>query len=74
MSGSPLRSLSIRFPHRNPVHTSPLHHTRYVPRASHSSRFNHLQNSGRAFGVAYKIIIVESESSDVLTAYCEVGC
>ena len=32
-------ALSLRFPHQNPVHTFPLHHTRYMPRPSHSSRF-----------------------------------
>jgi hypothetical protein len=34
--GSPQRSLSLRFPHQNPVHTSPLPHTCYMPRPSHS--------------------------------------
>jgi hypothetical protein len=37
--GSPQWSLSFRFPHHNPVHASPLPHTRYMPRPSHSSRF-----------------------------------
>ena len=36
-SGSPQRSLSLRFPHQNPVRTSPLHHMRHTPRPSHSS-------------------------------------
>ena len=31
MSGSPQWSLSLRFPHQNPVHTSPLPHTRHMP-------------------------------------------
>ena len=43
-SGSPQWSLSLRFPHQNPVHTSPLHHTRHMPRPSHSSRFYHPHN------------------------------
>ena len=30
-SGFPKWSLSFRFPHPNPVHTSPLPHTRYMP-------------------------------------------
>ena len=34
-------SLSLRFPHQNPVYSSPLPHTRYMPRQSHSSRFDH---------------------------------
>jgi len=37
--GSPKRSLSFRFPYQNPVYASPLPHTRYMPRPSHSSRF-----------------------------------
>jgi hypothetical protein len=32
-------SLSLRFSHRNPVHDSPLPHTRYMPRLPHSSHF-----------------------------------
>jgi len=31
-SGSPQWSLSLRFTHQNPVHTSPLSHTRHMPR------------------------------------------
>src|SRR5215813_11953437 len=45
-SGSPQWSLSLRFPHQNPVHTSPLPHTRHMPRPSHSSRFYHPHNIG----------------------------
>ena len=39
--GSPKWSLSLRFPHQNPVYASPLPHTRYMPCPSHSSRFYH---------------------------------
>ena len=39
--GSPQWSPSLRFPHQNPVHTSPLPHTRYMPSPSHSSWFYH---------------------------------
>ena len=45
-SGSPQWSLSLRFPHQNPVHTFPLPHTRHMPRPSHSSRFYHPHNIG----------------------------
>ena len=40
--GSSKWSLSFRFPapQKNPVYTSPLPHTRYMPRSSHSSRKN----------------------------------
>ena len=34
-SGSPKWSLSLRFPHQNPVYSSPLPHTPYMPRPSH---------------------------------------
>ena len=36
---SPTWSLSLRFPHQNPVHTSPLPHTCHMPCPSHSSQF-----------------------------------
>ena len=39
-TGSPQWSLSLRFPHQNPAYASPLPHTGYMPRPSHSSLFN----------------------------------
>jgi len=39
--GSPKWSLSLSFPHQNPVHASPLPHTRYMPLPSHSFRCYH---------------------------------
>ena len=39
--GSSKWSLSFRFPHQNPVYASPLPHTRYMLRPSHSSRFDY---------------------------------
>jgi len=45
-SGSPKLSLSLRFPHWNPVHASPLPDTRYMPRPSQSSRFCNPHNIG----------------------------
>jgi len=47
--GSSKCSLSLWFPHQNPVHTSPLPHTRYMPRPSHSSRFDHPNNLGKEY-------------------------
>jgi hypothetical protein len=47
--GSPQWSLSPRFPHQNPVHNSPLPHTRHMPRPSHSSRFYHPHNIGKEY-------------------------
>jgi len=43
-AGSPQWFLSLRFPHQNPVYASPLPHTRYMPRPSHSSIFYHPNN------------------------------
>ena len=40
-SVSPKCSLSLRFSYLNPAYNSPLPHTRYTPRPSHSSRFYH---------------------------------
>ena len=45
-SGSPQWSLSLRLPHQNPVHNSPLPHTRHMTRPSHSSRFYQSHNIG----------------------------
>ena len=45
-SESPQWSLSLRFPHQNPVHPSPLPHTRHMSRPSHSLRFYHPYNIG----------------------------
>ena len=42
--GSPKWSLSLRFPHQTPVHTSPFPYTRYMHHPSHSSRFYHPHN------------------------------
>ena len=39
-------SLSLRFPHQNPVHNSSLPHTCYIPRQSHYFRFDHPNNTG----------------------------
>ena len=42
--GSPKQSLSLSFPHQNPVYVSPLLHMCYKPSPSHSSRFYQLNN------------------------------
>jgi len=44
--GSPKWSVSLRFPHQNSVHASPLPHTCYMPRPSHYSRFYHPNKLG----------------------------
>ena len=49
MPGFPEWSISLRFPHQNPVYASPLTHTHYMPHPSHSSRFDHMNKSGEAY-------------------------
>ena len=44
MSRSPQRSLSLRFPHQDPIHPPLLAHTRHMSNPSHSSRFYHPHN------------------------------
>jgi hypothetical protein len=41
----PSWSPSLKFPHQNSVHASPLPHTHYMPRPSHFSWFYHPHNS-----------------------------
>ena len=55
--GSSKWSLSLRFPHQNPVYVSPLPHTRYKPRPSHSSRFDHPNNIWWAVQIIKLLII-----------------
>ena len=44
--GSPKWFLSFRFPHQNLVYASPIPHTCYMSRSSHSSRFLCCRNTG----------------------------
>ena len=46
MPRSPQWSLSLRFPHQDPIHPPPLTHTRHMPSPPHSSRFYHPHNIG----------------------------
>ena len=60
--GSSKWSLSLRYPHHNPVCTDPLPHTCYTPRPFHSSRFDHPKNIGWAvWSVDINIAICYSE-------------
>jgi hypothetical protein len=56
-SGSPQWSPSLRLPHQNPVHTSPLTHTRHMPGPSHSSRFYHPHNIGQGVQIIKLLIM-----------------
>ena len=42
-------SLSLWFPHQNPVYTSSVPNKRYIPRPSHSSRFDHPISFGEQY-------------------------
>jgi hypothetical protein len=50
-------SISLRLPHQNPVCTSPLPHMCYVPRPSHSSRFDHPNNIWWAVQISKLLIM-----------------
>ena len=57
MPESPKWSPSFRFPHQNPVYASPLPHTRYMSRLSHSSRFYHPDYIGCAVQIIKLLIM-----------------
>ena len=50
-------SLSLRFPHQNPLYTSHFPHTCYMPRPSASSRFDHPNNTGWAVQIVKLLIL-----------------
>ena len=59
MPGSSNWSLSLRFPHQNPVCTSPCPSKYYTPHPSHSFWFHHLNNI--CWGVQIKeLLIIQS--------------
>ena len=55
--GSSEWSLALRFFHQNPVYASPLPHTCYVTRPSHS-QFNHPKDIGEGVQIINLLIIV----------------
>ena len=48
-------SLSLLFPHQDPMHLPLLRHTRHMPSPSHSSRFYHPHNIGWGVQISYYI-------------------
>ena len=49
-------SLSLRFPHQDPIHPPLLTHTHHMPSPSHSSRFYHPHNIGWGVQIIYEAI------------------
>ena len=57
MPVSPKWSLSLGFPHQNPVYACPLSHTCYIPRPSLYSSFYHLNNIGWGIHIIKLLLI-----------------
>jgi hypothetical protein len=56
---SPQWSLSLRFPHQDPIHPPLLSRTRHMPSPSHSSRFYHPYNIGWGVQII-KLLVMQS--------------
>ena len=68
MPWSPKWSLSLRFPHQNPVYPSPLPHTRYMPRPFHPSR----REAGTEFktgGLTLSAMIITFDTIVIFTIF-----
>jgi len=63
MLGSSQWSLSLKFPHQNPVYTPSLPHKCYMPHPSHSSLFDHPNNIWWAVQITKLLIICYSRKS-----------
>ena len=50
-------TLSLMFPHQNPVYTSTLPHTCYIPCLPHSSRIVHLNKTGQGAQIVKLLIM-----------------
>ena len=71
-SGSPQWSLSLRFPHQKPVHSSPLPHTRHMPHPSQIwTLYNYKLRSANIWRETIHIPQLKSLSiSRCLSIYC----
>ena len=54
---SPQRSLSLRFPHQDPIHPPLLTHTFHMSSPSHSSRFYHPHKIGWGVQIIYLLVM-----------------
>jgi hypothetical protein len=66
-SGSPQWSPFLRLPHQHPVHTSPLPHTRHIPRPSNSSWFYQVSHP---YKTTCKVIVV----CILIFTFCVANC
>ena len=64
--GSPQWSLSLRFPHPNPVHTSPLPHMRYMPRPSHYSSYVRTEKVSTIWLLTATLVVVPHPNLQML--------
>jgi len=74
---SPQWSLSLRFPHQDPIRPLLHPHTRHMPCPSHFSRFYHLHNIGRGVscrGVSCRVVSCRVVASSACAVPAAVYC
>ena len=64
----------LRFPHQNPVCTSPVPHTWYLPRPFHSPRIDHPKNIWRAVQIIGAYLDVKILSSEHMISLQNKTC
>jgi hypothetical protein len=70
-SGSPQWSLSLRFPHQNPLHVFYLSNPTYMPCPSHYSRFYHPHYSGWGVQIM-ELLIMKFYVVNTHPVYCSL--